>query len=293
MLRATLPANDPFRAVLIGAAAPIIVRIGDAAPLVLPPSPAIGTYAAQCASGEARPPGAAGNGVAGRRAGGQRGRGQCRGGAMPNEPTRRPAVHPLMRILGQRARPCWRSRACVPRREPPGAAAAAPPRRRRSASAAAARAAAGRLAGRAAQPRRLALRARSGDAARHLPLRRRRSFAIRCEPGARCALRWSGAQAQAIVIRTSYGERRLPVSEVHINMIVVDLPPSDPLLDQMAFSRGRFLVQAEGGAALVLPAWPELGAGDRGLPRAIKKTRADFKASGGAPREADGILASK
>jgi hypothetical protein len=64
MLRATLPANDQFRGVLIAAAAPIIVRVGDSAPLVLPPSRAIGVYAAQCASGEARPPEIGGNGVA-------------------------------------------------------------------------------------------------------------------------------------------------------------------------------------------------------------------------------------
>jgi hypothetical protein len=64
MLRAALPANDPFRRVLIAAATPIIVRVGDAEPLVLPTSPTIAAYAAQCASGEVRPPEAAGNGVA-------------------------------------------------------------------------------------------------------------------------------------------------------------------------------------------------------------------------------------
>jgi hypothetical protein len=64
MLRATLPANDTFRGVLIAAASPIVVRIGDAVPLVLPPSPTIGAYASQCASGEVRPPEAAANGIA-------------------------------------------------------------------------------------------------------------------------------------------------------------------------------------------------------------------------------------
>jgi hypothetical protein len=64
MLRATLPANDPFRGVLIAAASPIEVRIGDSVPLSLPPGPLIGTYSAQCASGEARPAEAAANGVA-------------------------------------------------------------------------------------------------------------------------------------------------------------------------------------------------------------------------------------
>lgn len=63
MLRATLPANDTFRGVLIGATSPIIVRVGDSERLVLPRSPTIGAYAAQCASGEVRAPETAGNGV--------------------------------------------------------------------------------------------------------------------------------------------------------------------------------------------------------------------------------------
>ena len=54
MLRATLPANDPFVRVLTGASARIVVRIGDAQPLVMPPSPTIATYVQSCASGEAR-----------------------------------------------------------------------------------------------------------------------------------------------------------------------------------------------------------------------------------------------
>jgi hypothetical protein len=39
----------------------------------------------------------------------------------------------------------------------------------------------------------------------------------------------------------------------------VRLPVSDLLLDQMAFSRGRFLVAVEGGPWLIVPAWPEFG----------------------------------
>lgn len=62
ILRGTLAANDPFLRVLTGATVRIVVRLGDAPPLVMPPSPAIATYAQQCARGEARavPPG---NGV--------------------------------------------------------------------------------------------------------------------------------------------------------------------------------------------------------------------------------------
>jgi len=84
------------------------------------------------------------------------------------------------------------------------------------------------------------------------------SFEVGCERGRAVRLRWIGGRASAFSIRTSYGERRLPVSEARVGEILVDLTPSDPLLEQMAFSRGRFLVHAEGGAALILPAWPEL-----------------------------------
>jgi len=36
------------------------------------------------------------------------------------------------------------------------------------------------------------------------------------------------------------------------------LPPRDPQLDRIAFSRGRFLVQVAGADDLVVPAWAEL-----------------------------------
>ena len=50
---------------LARAATPIAVRVGDAPPLILPPSPMIGTYIGQCASGAAAArPAAAGNSAA-------------------------------------------------------------------------------------------------------------------------------------------------------------------------------------------------------------------------------------
>lgn len=68
MLRGTLPSNDPFRPVLVAATSPIVIRIGDSPPLVLPPNAMIGAYAEQCANGVAgtvtgAPP-AIGNGAA-------------------------------------------------------------------------------------------------------------------------------------------------------------------------------------------------------------------------------------
>lgn len=60
----------------------------------------------------------------------------------------------------------------------------------------------------------------------------------------------------ALTVRTSFGERRLPATLVH-SEVYGQVPASDPMLDQMAFSRGRFLVTAADGTALVVPAWPE------------------------------------
>lgn len=51
MLRAALNATDQLLTILTRATSPIAVRIGDAPPLILPPSPLIGTYIGRCASG--------------------------------------------------------------------------------------------------------------------------------------------------------------------------------------------------------------------------------------------------
>jgi len=40
--------------------------------------------------------------------------------------------------------------------------------------------------------------------------------------------------------------------------LTVAIPARDPLLDAMAFSRGRFAVEAAGLQTLYLPAWPEI-----------------------------------
>jgi len=175
--------------------------------------------------------------------------------AMPNEPTRRRAVDALMRIVAP-ACAALAVAACVPRQEAPAplpppatqvpVVRAPPPPAPPPADWQAAPLSPGDWSY-APNPAPRATFRSTGDI----------SFEISCERGRTVRLRWAGAQAQAIAIRTSYGERRLQVSEVHINMVDADLPPSDPLLDQIAFSRGRFMVQAEGAQALILPAWPE------------------------------------
>ena len=77
----------------------------------------------------------------------------------------------------------------------------------------------------------------------------RAEFALRCDSGG-VRLVLGGGQGQELIVRTSYGERRLPANAT--------LPAGDPLLDEIAFSRGRFQVAPQSGEALILPAWPEV-----------------------------------
>ena len=81
-------------------------------------------------------------------------------------------------------------------------------------------------------------------------------FTLRCEPGRRVILALAGAGRSPLTVRTSYGDRSL-AAEPRSGELVATLPASDGLLDQIAFSRGRFAVEAEGAGRLVLPAWPE------------------------------------
>ena len=58
-----------------------------------------------------------------------------------------------------------------------------------------------------------------------------------------------GAGSIPLRIMTTSVERVLPAGDM--------LGAFDPLLDAIAFSRGRFAVRAEGSAVLIIPAWPE------------------------------------
>lgn len=65
--------------------------------------------------------------------------------------------------------------------------------------------------------------------------------------GAQMTIRTS-TQTTAHVVRNSGGEPPY---------VALEVPPRDPLLDRIAFSRGRFVVQLAGTTDLVIPAWPE------------------------------------
>jgi hypothetical protein len=76
-------------------------------------------------------------------------------------------------------------------------------------------------------------------------------FTVRCATVARqVSLERPDAPAGTrLVVRTSFGERTIAAG--------TPLAAADPLLDQMAFSRGRFTIAADGLPMLVIPSWPE------------------------------------
>ena len=82
------------------------------------------------------------------------------------------------------------------------------------------------------------------------------SFVISCS-GSRIRLERTGAASGSVLtIRTSTDARNLPATLAG-GGLSAELAASDPLLDAIAFSRGRFAVEAPGMARLIIPAWPE------------------------------------
>ena len=82
------------------------------------------------------------------------------------------------------------------------------------------------------------------------------AFELRCERSREISLVRAGATGGAIIVRTSFGQRSVPAA-ARTEGLAARLSPSDPLLDEMAFSRGRFAIEAQGVPLLILPAWPE------------------------------------
>ncbi|MEO8547567.1 MAG: hypothetical protein ABI422_04285 [Sphingomicrobium sp.] len=70
--------------------------------------------------------------------------------------------------------------------------------------------------------------------------------------------RTSSVAAPSIFVWTSSASRNLPARfEPNAVRVTAELSAFDPLLDALAFSRGRIAVTMPGGLALVVPAWPE------------------------------------
>ena len=82
-------------------------------------------------------------------------------------------------------------------------------------------------------------------------------FTVRCDPSRQIALVYSGGSGNALIVRTTFGDRSLPATAAQ-DGLAATLAATDPLLDEMAFSRGRFAIETPGAPRAVLPAWPEL-----------------------------------
>lgn len=65
------------------------------------------------------------------------------------------------------------------------------------------------------------------------------------------------AAAVPVTIRTETGDRPLNAMP-QASGVAATLAANDPVLDAMAYSKGRFAVEAANMSALYVPAWPEV-----------------------------------
>jgi hypothetical protein len=83
---------------------------------------------------------------------------------------------------------------------------------------------------------------------------------IRCNRGTRTvSVIRSGVvtAAPSMSIWTTSLTRTVPARFLATKELIADLQATDPLLDAIAFSRGRFATAAAGAPMVAVPAWPE------------------------------------
>jgi len=82
---------------------------------------------------------------------------------------------------------------------------------------------------------------------------------IRCDNATRLVgVTRAGAGQGPLIVRTSYGAASWP-SVVSTSGMAATRAASDPVLDQIAYSRGRFAIEVAGLDMLILPSWGEVG----------------------------------
>ncbi|WP_375429383.1 hypothetical protein [uncultured Sphingomonas sp.] len=85
---------------------------------------------------------------------------------------------------------------------------------------------------------------------------------LRCDLGeGRMFVSRNGAPATPLTFRASSATRAVPVQPTGGSPgdVAAALAPTDPLLDALAFSRGKFVVEQAGRPPLVVPAHAEIG----------------------------------
>ncbi|MEO6040662.1 MAG: hypothetical protein ABIP41_02065 [Croceibacterium sp.] len=84
------------------------------------------------------------------------------------------------------------------------------------------------------------------------------ALTLRCDRAAGVVeLARGGAGTGPMTIRTENGVRLVEAAPT-ATQLVARIAAQDPLLDAIAYSRGRFAVEVPGSAALYIPAWPEV-----------------------------------
>ncbi len=99
-----------------------------------------------------------------------------------------------------------------------------------------------------------------GSAARFIDSSGTARFALECSKVTRrvTIARTSAVAAPSMLLWASDASRMLATRfEPNAMRVSADLAARDPLLDAIAFSRGRIAVTMFGAEALVMPAWPE------------------------------------
>jgi len=84
---------------------------------------------------------------------------------------------------------------------------------------------------------------------------------LTCNPLGQATILWRNWPATGplpLTVTTTGAKRMMTASPDSTGKAQVSLRPTDPLLDAMAFSRGRFMLEMPGAPTLYLPAWPEL-----------------------------------
>ncbi len=101
-----------------------------------------------------------------------------------------------------------------------------------------------------------------GSVASFGPPQSEASLQLRCDPasGAIELARTGAATSATMTIRTETADRALTAQVVEgpLPTTVARVQARDPLLDAMAFSKGRFAVEVAGLSPLYVPAWPEV-----------------------------------
>ena len=82
-------------------------------------------------------------------------------------------------------------------------------------------------------------------------------FAMQCDPARRLVILSVAGSVTTLTIRTSYAERAWPAQPGPDGRSQVSFAPTDPQLDQIAFSRGRFSVSGPNLPEIDIPAWAE------------------------------------